>query len=243
MQRPIDIIILTHNRLRYLFRTIDALLRNTSYPFNITVVDNASTEPGMKRYLRQAKEHGVIFQLFEQSSNTWHRGWQEGINRTISNPFCITDPDILVPKAKPCWLTRLLGCYYENPRFARIGLLLQVRNHPLNPDKRDIRECDVRPKGGINSDITLTWLDTTLQLVDRRIFEQTRGFNFKDPGPPMQDINKMGYHCGLYNKIAGTHLGWSEWKDYPEYLAKKNHETPWNEYGELSLIKREHAYA
>ena len=42
MAEPLDIILLTHNRLAHLVATVDALEARTVSPYRLTVVDNAS---------------------------------------------------------------------------------------------------------------------------------------------------------------------------------------------------------
>ena len=49
---PIDIVILTYNRLKYLQQTVDALFERTTYPFRLTIVDNNS-EADVRSYLEK----------------------------------------------------------------------------------------------------------------------------------------------------------------------------------------------
>ena len=58
---PVDIVMVTHNRLDYLERTIEALLERTPEPIRLTLVDNAS-EPEVRAWIAERRD------LFEHVS-------------------------------------------------------------------------------------------------------------------------------------------------------------------------------
>ena len=131
MGGPTDIVILTHNRLDHLVRTVDALETRTTAPFRITIVDNASG-PEVRNWLQanRARFHQLILldeNLYPGSSGP---ALQIGIDATTSDPVVVTDPDLVVPDLTPCWLTEMLGILDRHPDFGILGIGLDQSNLP-----------------------------------------------------------------------------------------------------------------
>ena len=100
---PIDIVLLTYNRLDYLIATVDALEERTPEPFRLTVVDNASSGD-VRNWLveNRSRFHQVIL----QPMNEHIAGFQRGIDATTSDPVVLAEPDLIVPSLDPSWLAR-----------------------------------------------------------------------------------------------------------------------------------------
>ena len=99
-----DIIILTHNRLDHLVAMIDELEARTPELIRITIVDNASG-PELRNWL--AAHRSRFHRLILRTENEHTSAFQHGIEATTSDPYIVTDPDIVVPDLEPSWLTRL----------------------------------------------------------------------------------------------------------------------------------------
>jgi hypothetical protein len=123
---PIDIILITYQRLNFLKKTIDAIDKRTFYPFRIIVVDNASTD-GTKDYLKEMKKIGKIGEhIFLPTNIGQPMALNEGFKFVTSEYFVTTQDDCLPPDLRPCWLERLLHLYkkYE-PDVGAICMRIQ----------------------------------------------------------------------------------------------------------------------
>lgn len=67
MTDKVDIIMLNYNALEMTKMCISSLFKNTDYPFNLILVDNASSELGTKEYLNSlTKEHQNVTVHFNE---------------------------------------------------------------------------------------------------------------------------------------------------------------------------------
>ena len=127
MAEPVDIVMLTHNRLEHLERTIDALEQRTRAPYRLTIVDNAS-EPAVRSWL-DAHRHR-FHQCIMLPENEFLPALNHGIAATTSDPFMVTDPDLIVPDLEPCWLTQMTAMLQRHPDFGLLGIGLDQSNLP-----------------------------------------------------------------------------------------------------------------
>lgn len=208
---PIDIILLTYNRLEYFIRTISALVQNTRYPYRLIIVDNNSS-PEMRSYLI---ETAVLYDHLILNDENYHTvAFQRGISCAKSDPYIVSDPDILVPAFEgPCWLERLIGLHKDYPEMGLIALNLDPANKPAK--LLDVYIGEKTPYGG---EITLGNVGTVMQSIKRRFFD---GCYITD-WETCQQIRDNGGKVGFANRIVAWHLGWDEDRDYPEYLVEKH---------------------
>jgi glycosyltransferase involved in cell wall biosynthesis len=124
--QPIDIIIITFQRLNFLKKTIDSIDKRTFYPFRIIVVDNASTD-GTKEYLKEMKKVGKIGEhVFLPENIGQCLALNEGFKLVQSEYFVTTQDDCLPPDLRPCWLERLLHLYQKyEPDIGAICMRIQ----------------------------------------------------------------------------------------------------------------------
>ncbi len=209
-EKPIDIIFLTHNRSTYFFQTIDALIKNTRYPYRIIVVDNASEEE-LKTYLKQAE---ILFdKIIFNNKNEWTSAFQKGIDVSESDPFIVSDPDILVPQFDDkCWLERLIELHKNNPEMGLIALNLDASNKPSK-----MPDVYIGEKIKYNDEIILANVGTVMQSIKRKFFN----FQYKTDWETCEAIRQNGGKVGFAKNIIAYHLGWNEEKDYPDYMVEK----------------------
>src|SRR6201999_1040853 len=95
MDQVLDLILLTHNRLAHLVATVDALEERTRSPYRLTIVDNASG-PEVRNWLaaNRARFHGLVL----LAENEFLPALNHAIPETTSDPFIVTDPDLIVPE-------------------------------------------------------------------------------------------------------------------------------------------------
>lgn len=219
----IDVVILTYNRFNYLQKTIQSLVERTKYPYRLIVIDNNSNDKRVKKYLYQRKKEGTISELIVNSENLILKGWMKGINRVKSEYFAITDPDIIVPQLKPCWLTQLVNMMKSFPKLARIGLSLDPCDVPSCWTKKQAKRLAFRTGPFFNRDYALKIkdIDTTMQLIRTKCFKKMSASEKTEINADFwKKFHNFGLSVAAQNIIA-RHLGWNEYKDYPEYLMEK----------------------
>ncbi len=209
-ESPIDIILLTHNRLKYFFETISTLIKNTRYPYKLIIVDNDSDEK-FKTYLKQSE---ILYdKIIYNDKNEWTPAFQKGIDISQSDPFIISDPDILVPNMQgKCWLERIVDLHKQNPEMGLIALNLDASNKP-----NKLEDVYLGDKEDYNNEIVLSNVGTVMQAIKRKYFN----FPYVTDWETCERIRRNGGKVGFAKNIVAYHLGWDEDKDYPEYLVEK----------------------
>lgn len=227
---PIDVIMLSHNRLEHLVRTVDALIERTPEPpIRLTVVDNAS-EPDVRNWLA---DNGHRFErLILRPTNEHMPAIQHGIEASSSDPFVVTDPDIEVPEMTPSWLARQLDVLDRHPDFGMVAVDLAAQDGVLSllpPDEAErIRSLrgDTRE---VDRDLTEGYAGAAFQLIRRDALREpyVRGFKTCD------SVRRAGYRFGWNPTIKARHLGSFDLRRYPEYLARKEASAKYVRYGAL----------
>ena len=129
--KPIDIILVTYQRVYFLKRVIDEIDKRTRYPNRIFVVDNHSTD-GTKEYLKSQKKVGKIYEHIFLPENmglpmAFNEGFKKiGQEKTCSDIFVTTQDDLIPPDLKPCWLERLIHLFNKYyPEYGSICMRIQ----------------------------------------------------------------------------------------------------------------------
>lgn len=207
---PIDIVFLTWNRFKYFHQTIEHLILNTRYNYRIIIVDNKSDE-NFREYLRHSE---ILYdEIILNDTNEWTAAFQKGIEKTKSDPFIVSDPDILVPALEgKCWLERLIDLHRQNEEMGLIALNLDDSNLP--PKLPDVY---LGNKERHNEEITLSNVGTVMQAIKRKYVN----FPYITDWETCELIRRNGGKVGFAKNIIAYHLGWNEEKDYPDYLVDK----------------------
>lgn len=207
---PIDIIFLTYNRLEYFKLTVYHLINETKYPYKLIVVDNNSGSE-MVDFL---KTNSLLFDdiIFNQN-NEWTSAFQKGIDISQSDPFIVSDPDIIVPKYDgKCWLEKAITLHKS---YSDIGLLaLNLDKSNLPPKLPDVY---LGNKTVYNNEIILGNVGTVFQSIKRKYFN----FHYTTDWETCEYIRRNGGKVGFATNIVAYHLGWNEEVDYPNYIVDK----------------------
>ena len=219
-----DIIILSHNRLEHLIATIEALETRTPEPIRITVVDNASG-PESRNWL--AANRHRFERLILRSENEHVAAFQHGIDATTSDPYIVTDPDIVVPDLEPSWLTRMHALMDRHPDFGLIGVGLDQCNRPpvLDPEVID-------PASLVDGEIVEAGVGTVMQMIRRDALVTP----YRTDWQTCTDVRRAGWRVGWAPEIRAVHLGWDDYKTHPAHLASKH--LFYGIYREMDLIGR-----
>ena len=224
MPRPTDIILLTHNRLDHLIATVEALEERTPEAIRITIVDNASA-PELRNWLaaNRVRFHQVIL----RPSNEHVAAFQHGIEATTSDPFIVTDPDIVVPALEPSWLARLHALMARHPDFGLIGVGVDQGNRPpvLGPEAVD-------PASVIDGEIVEAGVGTVMQMIRRDALLTP----YRTDWQTCTSVQRAGWRVGWAKEIRAVHLGWDDYKMHPAHLAGKH--LSYGVYREMDLLGR-----
>ncbi|WP_454193815.1 glycosyltransferase family 2 protein [Paenibacillus sp. Marseille-Q7038] len=110
-----SIVIPTFNQASYLKECINSIKANTDVPYEIIVVDNASSD-GTAAYLR-SQNLGVRYTILEEN-----RGFAGGINYGLmmarGKYIVMLNNDTVVTKG---WLTHMLHCLQSDEQIAAVG--------------------------------------------------------------------------------------------------------------------------
>jgi hypothetical protein len=228
MADPIDIVLLTFNRLDYLIATVDSLEARTTKPYRLTIVDNASGAD-VRQWLADNRHR--FHQVILRPTNEHLPAFQHGIDATTSDPYVLAEPDLIVPDLQPCWLTRLHGHLEANPDFGLIGMGLEPVNRPsvLGPEVID-------PAARHGEDVVEGNLGMWFQMLRRDALVVP----YELDAQACEAIRNAGYRVGWTDTLRAYHLGWDDYKLHPGHLASKNPKVnrAYTHYKEIELIGR-----
>jgi glycosyl transferase family 2 len=224
---PVDIVLLSYNRLDYLVRTVDALFERTPEPFRLTVVDNASSSE-VRNWLWANRDR--FHRLILHPANEHIAGFQRGIEATASDPFVLAEPDLIVPDLQPSWLARLRALMDRHPDFGLIGVGLDRANRPavLGPETFEASAV-------VDGEIVEGNVGIWFQMIRRAAL---RVPYVKDSAACMA-IRDAGFRVGWTPGIRAFHLGWDDHWLHPMHLVSKNElPSPYPYYREVELVGR-----
>ena len=127
----ITLITINYNRLPFTRTLVESLLRNTSLPLNLVLVDNNSREEGTREYLENLEEkHGnITVHLSREEDSGPAEGSNIGLRYAETEYIGLINNDILVPK-NPHWLETLLE-HLQNREVGLVGCKLLYPNNQI----------------------------------------------------------------------------------------------------------------
>lgn len=123
-----DIIIVTYNQLDYTKVCVASIERNTSRPYRIIVVDNASDEPTRVYLKRLAEEQRIV--LIQNDANIgWVKAVNKGIESSDAEYVCVMNNDTYV---YPGWLDEMTSAARSDPHIGLVNPEWQLpKRYPL----------------------------------------------------------------------------------------------------------------
>lgn len=214
MAEPVDIILLSYNRLEFLVAMVEALEARTLWPYQLTVVDNASG-PQTRQWLRE--NSGRFRQIVWNGRNEHLAGLQLGIAATASELFVVSDADLVVsePTAAGCWLTRLVALAERHPDFGLLGVRLDSIS--------EARNAHLEHAPLIDGELLETDPGVWLNLIARSALK----ISYMGDGITCHALRRSGYRVGIAADIYATHLGDADPQRHPDYLARKQAASGW----------------
>lgn len=210
MQKEIIPIVLLHcNQPDVLVMCVEAIQSRTKWPYQLYVVDNASTHTGTDAALEVVEKthHAVVIR---NKRNNWIKGFNLALREAtwpMSKYYVFSDADIIVPDMGPtCWLSYLVGEMESHCCIGKLGLALNHANLENNPALGKTLEIERRWRHGphIGSNIVAP-VDTTLAIYRPDLF--VTEFCFRIGHASL--IRPYYYTCRTGAGVEAVHLGWN----------------------------------
>ena len=118
-REPVTVIVPVYNAKEHLERCLDALERNTSAPFKLILIDDASTEPGIDKVLRDARQRFDAKIIRNRENCGFTRSANAGLSSTASDVVLLNSDTEVGPR----WLERLTYTAYSAPGIATVSAM------------------------------------------------------------------------------------------------------------------------
>lgn len=209
---PVPIFVMSYNDLVSLRLCLRALTKRTYFPHRIIVVDNASTEPELKRYLVKLAALTVI-QVYRNRMNLWVLGLHKAIGEWsrrsgADDLFVLTDCDILPPPPLngQCWLMRMKALMDEHACVGKLGLALDLGYIKSREQFRHTYERELFfMQGPRIGEMVIAPVDTTLALYRKSLFVTSNPLFI----PTHQGLYRPYYYCcRTPQDFQAKHLSW-----------------------------------
>ena len=217
--RDLDILMLTHERQLYFEKTLDCITSQRS-KFNIRlhVIDNNSSS----EFVECLEDHlsaGDIQTLYLNDKNEGVPSFNKILPFATSNPFMMTDPDLVGPEN---WLEDMFTVWDTRAKelnLAKLSVNLDGSNCKQKWAHFPIDE-PIKSEKIFVGNVALSYVGTWLSLYDLDAMKQINRYDqdnsFHD------DATRLGYKIGFARDIKAYHLGFDDWRDYPEFLLGKS---------------------
>lgn len=111
-KRPkLSIVMASYNATKMLNQTMDSLLANTYYPFELIFVDDNSSDPTTWNYIKAWNPPGVVVKRLQHKRQTYTDGvWNDGVGMATGDYIAILNNDILLAKN---WDAKLIAAMQD----------------------------------------------------------------------------------------------------------------------------------
>lgn len=233
MHNSIDIIILVYNNYSITRECIEAVFRNTVHPYRLVIVNDASTDEDLIRYLKRLKEQKRNILLINNKNNLGRtKSVNKGIMVSRSEILVIIDNDTIVSHS---WLLKIKKGFDYAPEIGIIGPRFNNSTSPAQNVKfmpsnssRDKLESEIRKindslkNSEKNQFIGTTFIFGACMVFRRKVFKNCGYFDelFSETGAGyFDDIDmcfraiKAGFDVGVCKKTFIYHHKGKSYKD------------------------------
>ncbi|MEW6663471.1 MAG: glycosyltransferase family 2 protein [Bacillota bacterium] len=110
----VDIVIINHNTANYLASCLDSIRKYSDYPYQVTVVDNGSTDHS----LALLAQYNWVKTIANKTNQGYARACNQGINGNTGPFILLLNSDVEVT---PNWLSPMVQCMQSNPLNGVVG--------------------------------------------------------------------------------------------------------------------------
>jgi glycosyltransferase involved in cell wall biosynthesis len=210
--RPIPILVMSYNDHASLRLCLRAIVNRTRRSYRLIVVDNASTEPRLLRYLRHLACLTRIA-VHRNRRNLWVLGLNAPLRDALkqSQPqdlFAVSDCDIIVPPPRDgrCWLARMEALMLEHVCIGKLGLSLDlgyIQSRPVFAQTLAAERFFL--DGPRIGETIVAGVDTTMALYRQQLFVTSQPLFL----PGHQSLLRPYYYCCRTTPVLqARHLSW-----------------------------------
>ncbi len=116
--KKVSVIALTYNQLEYTKSFIQSLYQNTSYPFELIIVDNNSSNNTIKFLKELEKTKNNVKLILNNNNLGFPKGVNQGIKKAAGNYILVANNDIVLTKG---WLERMIEIAESDPQTGLVG--------------------------------------------------------------------------------------------------------------------------
>jgi hypothetical protein len=209
---PIPILIISYNDLASLRLCLRAIVNRTLRPYDLIVVDNASTDPRLRRYLKWLQRLTRV-RVHVNRFNLWVLGLNRPLRSILASRlpeelFAVSDCDVIVPPPQDgrCWLARLEAQLQTHACIGKLGLALDTGYIRTRPQFAATLAQERFFMGGPRiGEAIVAGVDTTMALYRQSLFV-TRRPRFL---PGHQSLHRPYYYCcRTTTTLQAKHLSW-----------------------------------
>ena len=169
-----DIIVLVWNLLDYTKECIQAVLKNTAFPYHLIVIDNASNAPTRDYLIKMAQENKDKVTLLRNEENLgFVKAANQGIRAATAAYVCLLNNDTQV---SPGWLTEMIKVAEGSQQ---IGILNPNSNtlgcKPKKQQPLELLAQQLKSYSGEYSE--LAWATGFCMLIKRKTIEEVGHFD------------------------------------------------------------------
>jgi glycosyltransferase involved in cell wall biosynthesis len=199
MIEPVNITMVTFNRVEFTRQSIDSIVRTAGYPYELTVVDNASQD-GTVELLHELHGRGVVHRLILNPQNEGvafaaNQGWVAG----GKSHYMKVDNDIVFTRMG--WLARIVETCDALPEVGAIAYNFETTSYP----RQIVRGLRIRPKAGNVGGCCVMIPDRVHRLVGYWC-EDYRPYGEEDSDMYVR-LRQLGLQsCYMDDEAVGLHL-------------------------------------
>ncbi len=119
---PLSVVSLSHNRCSKVFELLSTLQQQTYHPFEVIVVDNASTDGTAEMVRREFPE----VKIMESASNTGMVAYNLGFEAAQGEYILVMDDDGL--PAGNDWVEQVVDRFERNPKLGAVSCTVRMRD-------------------------------------------------------------------------------------------------------------------
>jgi glycosyltransferase involved in cell wall biosynthesis len=214
------IILLHHNEIDFLEKSINSIIKNTKSKYEIIIVDNCSS---IKNVEILKNKYSKKFKVIFNKKDNWVFGFNLGIKsiKYSWNRIVLSDADIVFKKSRKglCWLKYLNNQFDKYPIIGKLGISLNTKILEKNNRLKKILNREKRYKHSYKiGDNIVAPTDTTAAIYRKNLFI-TREFKMQLGHTSL--IKPYYYSCRTGPKLECDHLGWLKYLE----IMKNNKES------------------
>ena len=137
----VEIIVCVHNALSDVQRCFESIVRHTTPPYSLILVDDGS-DSQTRDYLAEFAETHRATLLRNEAPRGYTKAANQGLGQSSADYVVLLNSDTIVT---PEWLDRLIACAESNPRIGIVGPLSNTASWQSIPEIEDQGDWAVNP--------------------------------------------------------------------------------------------------